>query len=50
MNSGGLPPITDPYVPVFGLNQLATLLEELLYQKLMSLWGEFGTVWLDMRH
>ena len=50
VNSGGLPPISDPYVSNPVLNQPATLLDELLYEKRYSLWGEFGTVWLDMRH
>jgi len=46
----GLPPISDPYVANTALNQPAALLDELLYEKRYSLWGEFGTVWLDMRH
>jgi hypothetical protein len=46
----GLPAIGDPYVPNAALNQPAALLDELLYQKRYSLWGEIGTVWLDMRH
>ena len=50
VNSGGLPPISDPYVGNAALNQPATLLDELLYEKRYSLWGEIGTVWLDMRH
>jgi hypothetical protein len=45
-----LPPISDPYVPVAALNQPSTLLGELLYEKRFSLWGETGTVWVDMRH
>jgi hypothetical protein len=50
VNSGGLPPISDPYVGNTTLNQPIALLDELLYEKRSSLWGEFGTVWLDMRH
>ncbi len=50
VNSAGLPPLADPYVANAALNQPATLLDELLYEKRYSLWGEFGTVWLDMRH
>ena len=49
VNSGGLTPISDPYVPNAALGQPALLLDELLYQKRYSLWGEIGTVWLDMR-
>jgi hypothetical protein len=49
VNSAGLPPISDPYVANTALNQPAALLDELLYEKRYSLWGEFGTVWLDMR-
>lgn len=49
-NAGGLPALPDPYVPVAGLNQPATLLDALLYEKRFSLWGEIGTVWLDMHH
>ncbi|MBI4501948.1 MAG: RagB/SusD family nutrient uptake outer membrane protein [Gemmatimonadetes bacterium] len=49
VNSGGLPAISDPYVADVTLKQPPTLLEELLYEKRMSLWGEIGTVWLDMR-
>ena len=45
-----LPPISDPYVGVAALNQPSTLENELLYEKRFSLWGEIGTVWLDMRH
>lgn len=47
-NSGGLPPISDPYVP--GAGQPAQLLDELLYEKLYSLMWEVGTAWLDARH
>lgn len=45
-----LPAISDPYVPDATLNQPSTLLNELLYEKRFSLWGEIGTVWVDMRH
>lgn len=45
-----LPPISDPYVGNAALNQPSTLENELLYEKRFSLWGETGTVWLDMRH
>jgi hypothetical protein len=48
-NSGGLAPISDPYVPAAG--QPATLLDELLYEKRYSLMWEEGTSsWLDARH
>ena len=50
VSSAGLPPISDPYVANAALGQPASLLDELLYEKRYSLWGEFGTVWLDMRH
>ena len=50
VNSGGLPPIPDPYVADVTIGQPAALLDELLYEKRYSLWGEIGTVWLDMRH
>ena len=47
--SGGLAPISDPYVPAAG--QPATLLDELLYEKRYSLMWEEGTSsWLDARH
>ncbi|MBI4501174.1 MAG: RagB/SusD family nutrient uptake outer membrane protein [Gemmatimonadetes bacterium] len=46
--AGGLPAISDPYVPVG--NQPATLLDELLYEKRYSLLWEIGTTWLDARH
>jgi hypothetical protein len=46
--SGGLAPISDPYVPAAG--QPATLLDELLYEKRYSLMWEEGTSsWLDAR-
>lgn len=47
-NSGGLPPITNPYVA--GPGQPAALLDELLYEKRYSLLWEVGTSWLDARH
>ncbi|MBI4500702.1 MAG: RagB/SusD family nutrient uptake outer membrane protein [Gemmatimonadetes bacterium] len=50
VNRGGLPALADPYVPNAALGQPATLLEELLYEKRMSMWAENATVWLDMRH
>lgn len=46
--SGGLPPISNPYVA--GPGQPATLLDELLYEKRYSLLWEVGTSWLDARH
>lgn len=47
--SGGLAPISDPYVPAAG--QPPTLLDELLYEKRYSLMWEEGTSsWLDARH
>jgi hypothetical protein len=49
VNSGGLPLIAvDPGQGGTGTGDL--LLDELLYNKRYSLWGEFGTSWLDMRH
>ncbi|MBI4500436.1 MAG: RagB/SusD family nutrient uptake outer membrane protein [Gemmatimonadetes bacterium] len=45
--SGGLPAISDPYVPVG--NQPAALLDEVLYEKRYSLLWE-GHRWIDMRH
>ena len=62
--SGGLPPISDPYVPNPALNQPGTcttaacgaasikstpLLEELLYEKRYSLMYENGDRWVDAR-
>jgi hypothetical protein len=49
VNRGGLPPLSDPYVPVAALNQPADLIDALLYEKRYSLWGELGTAWLDGR-
>jgi len=46
VNSGGLQPISDPYVPAAG--QPATLLDELLYEKRYSLLFE-GHRWVDLR-
>lgn len=49
VNSGGLDPISDPYVPAAG--QPSTLLDELLYEKRYSLmWSEGTSSWLDARH
>lgn len=48
-NRAGLPQVSDPYVAVAALKQPASLLDELLYEKRYSLWGEIGTVWLDLR-
>ncbi|HVZ20742.1 MAG TPA: RagB/SusD family nutrient uptake outer membrane protein, partial [Vicinamibacterales bacterium] len=49
VNSGGLAPISDPYVPAAG--QPATLLDELLYEKRYSLMWEMGSSsWIDARH
>jgi hypothetical protein len=50
VNRAGLPVITHPYTPDAALNQPPTLLEELLYEKRMSMWAENATVWLDMKH
>jgi hypothetical protein len=62
--SGGLPPISDPYVPNVALKQpgvcgtqacaaaatpSTALLEELLYEKRYSLMYENGERWLDAR-
>jgi len=62
--SGGLPPISDPYVPNVALKQpgvcgtaacgaastpSTALLEELLYEKRYSLMYENGDRWLDAR-
>ena len=46
VNSGGLAPIANPYVPT--ANQ-PTLLDELLYEKAYSLFWELGTRWIDAR-
>jgi starch-binding outer membrane protein, SusD/RagB family len=47
--SGGLPPISSPYVAVAG--QPPTLLRELLYEKRYSLmWEPGSSSWLDARH
>jgi starch-binding outer membrane protein, SusD/RagB family len=46
VNSGLLPQISDPYVPVG--TQPATLLDELLYEKRYSLVYEFGHRWVDL--
>ena len=48
VNAGGLPPISDPYVPNAALGQPATLLDELLYEKRYSLLFE-GHRWIDLR-
>jgi len=49
VNSGGLAPIANPYVP--GPGQPATLLGELLYEKRYSLmWEPGSSSWLDARH
>ena len=45
--SGGLPAISDPYIPAAG--QPATLLDELLYEKRYSLWWEGSHRWIDAR-
>jgi hypothetical protein len=62
--SGGLPPISDPYVPNVALKQpgvcgtaacaaagipSTALLEELLYEKRFSLMYENGERWIDVR-
>jgi len=62
--SGGLPPISDPYVPNVALKQpgvcgtqacaaaaipSTALLEELLYEKRYSLMYELGERWIDAR-
>lgn len=47
--SGGLPPISDPYVPNAALKQPPTLLDELLYEKRFSLMWENGDRWIDAR-
>ena len=46
-NSGGLAPISDPYVA--GVGMPATLLDELLYEKRYSLLWEGGHRWIDLR-
>ena len=46
VSAGGLPPISDPYVPAVG--QAPTLLDELLYEKRYSLFWE-GHRWIDLR-
>jgi hypothetical protein len=63
-SSGGLPPISDPYVPNSALKQpgvcataacaaaaikSTALLEELLYEKRYSLMNENGDRWVDAR-
>jgi hypothetical protein len=50
VNRGGLPALTDPYVPDAALLQAPTLLEALLYEKSWSLWAENATTWLDAKH
>jgi hypothetical protein len=49
VNSGGLQPLTLPYVPAPGAPP--TLLDELLYNKTYSMmWEEGSSSWLDARH
>jgi hypothetical protein len=48
VSAGGLPPISDPYVPDATLGQPPTLLQELLYEKRFSLLFE-GHRWIDLR-
>lgn len=49
VNSGGLAPISDPYVAAAG--QPSTLLGELLYEKRYSMMWEMGSSsWIDARH
>ena len=47
VNSGGLPPLADPYVPTAAF---PALLDQLLYEKRYSLLWEGAHRWADMRH
>lgn len=49
-NSGGLPPISDPYVADVALKQPPTLLDVLLYEKRYSLMWEGAHRWANWRH